>query len=49
MLGTQLVNSSRSLEIAVNYSWWLVVGLSLISQDRKFRVWIILSSEENVG
>ena len=30
VLGIQLVNISRSLEISVNYLWWLVAGAYLI-------------------
>ena len=49
VLGIQLVNSSWILYISVNYSWWLVAGVSLIEQERKLRAWMILSSAETMG
>ena len=34
---------SQSLEIDDSCSWWIVVEVSLTEQDKKFRVWTILS------
>ena len=49
VLGIQLVNSSCSLGIVVNCSWWLVTGAYLFAQEIIFRAWMILSSVDTVG
>ena len=38
-LGIQLVKVLRSFEMAVSCSWWMVVGASLIAQERRLRAW----------
>ena len=49
VLRIQLVNSSWSLEIVINCSWWLEAGTSFIEHEIKLRAWMILSSAENIG
>ena len=49
VLGIQLVNSYRILDISVNCLWWLVTGASFIEQERKLWVWLVLSSAGTVG
>ena len=49
VLGIQLVNSYRSLDIYVNFPCWLIAGVSFIAQEKKLRSWMILSSAETVG
>ena len=49
MVVVQLVKRLRSLEMAGSFLWWTVVVASLTAQDRKFRVWMILSSGVTSG
>ena len=37
--GSQLENSSRSLVIAVSFSWQIVVRVYLTAQERNLRAW----------
>ena len=49
VLGIQSVKRSRSFEIAVSCSWWMVAGASLTAHERKFKAWTMRSPLVTVG
>ena len=48
-VGIQLLKMSRSFEMAVSCSWWIVAGASLIAQERKLSACTMRSPSLTVG
>ena len=48
-LGIQLLKRSRSLEMAVSCSWWMLAGEYLTAHERKFSAWTMRSPSATVG
>ena len=48
-LGIQLLKRSRSLDMEVICSWWMVAGASLTVHERKLSAWTMQSPSVNVG